>query len=120
MIDAKSTGQAFLHRWLARFDSHEPAVVHWPALALGAIAVLVALMAIAPLLSLVVIAFGDTGDLWGHLARYVIPPALAQTALLLAGVAALTIVVGAGTAWTVTTFTFPGRDTLAWLLPLVS
>jgi iron(III) transport system permease protein len=118
MIDAKSTGQAFLHRWLARFDSHEPAVVHWPALALGAIAVLVALMAIAPLLSLVVIAFGDTGDLWSHLARYVIPPALAQTALLLAGVAAMTIIIGAGTAWTVTTFTFPGRDTLAWLLPL--
>jgi iron(III) transport system permease protein len=48
----------------------------------------------------------------------VIPPALVQTALLLAGVAALTIVVGTGTAWTVTTFTFPGRDALSWLLPL--
>jgi iron(III) transport system permease protein len=48
----------------------------------------------------------------------VIPPALVQTALLLAGVAALTIVVGTGTAWTVTTFTFPGRDALTWLLPL--
>ena len=75
-------------------------------------------MAVAPLLSLVVLAFGDTGDLWVHLARYVIPPALVQTALLLAGVAALTIVVGTGTAWTVTTFTFPGRDALTWLLPL--
>jgi ABC-type Fe3+ transport system permease subunit len=30
----------------------------------------------------------------------------------------LTIVVGTGTAWTVTTFTFPGRDALTWLLPL--
>ena len=47
-----------------------------------------------------------------------IPPALVQTALLLAGVAALTIVVGTGTAWTVTTFAFPGRDALTWLLPL--
>ena len=61
---------------------------------------------------------GTTGDLWAHLARYVIPPALVQTALLLAGVAAMTIVVGAGTAWTVTTFAFPGRDALTWLLPL--
>src|SRR3977135_629917 len=41
-----------------------------------------------------------------------------QTALLLAGVAAITTIVGAGTAWTVTTFEFPGRDTLTWLLPL--
>jgi iron(III) transport system permease protein len=77
-----------------------------------------AALAVAPLLSLGVLAFGDTGDLWAHLARYVIPPALVQTALLLAGVAALTIVMGTGTAWTVTTFTFPGRDALTWLLPL--
>src|SRR3977135_4103440 len=41
-----------------------------------------------------------------------------QTALLLAGVAAITTIVGAGTAWTVTTFAFPGRDALTWLLPL--
>ena len=47
-----------------------------------------------------------------------IPPALVQTALLLAGVAAITIVVGVGTAWIVTTFAFPGRDALTWLLPL--
>ena len=37
----------------------------------------------------IVIAFGETGDLWAHLARYVIPTALARTALLLAGVAAV-------------------------------
>jgi iron(III) transport system permease protein len=30
----------------------------------------------------------------------------------------LTIVVGAATAWIVTTFAFPGRDALTWLLPL--
>ena len=88
------------------------------ASAIGSVAVAAAALAVAPLLSLVVLAFGDTGDLWAHLARYVIPPALVQTALLLAGVAALTIVVGTGTAWTVTTFTFPGRDALTWLLPL--
>lgn len=77
-----------------------------------------AALAVAPLVSLIVLAFGDTGDLWAHLARYVIPPALMQTALLLAGVAAITTIVGAGTAWTVTTFAFPGRDALTWLLPL--
>jgi iron(III) transport system permease protein len=86
--------------------------------AVGTIAVAAGLLAIAPLVSLIVIAFGDTGDLWAHLSRYVIPTALARTALLLAGVAAVTIVVGAGTAWIVTTFAFPGRDGLTWLLPL--
>ena len=38
--------------------------------------------------------------------------------LLLAGVAAVTVVIGVGTAWAVTTFQFPGRDTLTWLLAL--
>src|SRR5262249_28308409 len=37
---------------------------------------------------------------------------------LLAGVAAVTIAVGAGTAWAVTSFAFPRRDALTWLLPL--
>ena len=81
-------------------------------------AVTAGLAAIAPLASLIVLAFGETGDLWIHLARYVIPAALARTALLLAGVAVVTIIIGTSTAWLVTTFAFPGRDALSWLLPL--
>jgi iron(III) transport system permease protein len=92
--------------------------LHWQSLALGGLAVVAALLAIAPIVSLIVLAFGESGDLWSHLVRYVIPPALAQTALLLAGVAAVTIVVGAGTAWIVATFAFPGRSVLISLLPL--
>jgi iron(III) transport system permease protein len=91
---------------------------HLPSACAGAIAVAAALLALLPLLSLIVIAFGETGNLWDHLARYVIPAALAKTTLLLAGVATLTIMLGAGTAYLVSTFSFPGRDTLAWLLPL--
>ncbi len=93
---------------------------HWNAtlLAVGAIPLAVGLLALAPFVSLAVIALGDSGDIWGHLARYVLPEAFTQTALLLAGVAVVTIVVGAGTAWAVTTFQFPGRDLLTWLLPL--
>ena len=41
-----------------------------------------------------------------------------QTVLLLAGVAAVTVVIGVGTAWAVTTFQFPGRDALTWMLAL--
>ena len=89
-----------------------PAATAW-------IAVAAALLALAPLVSLMVIAVGgETGDIWDHLIRYVIPTALWQTGLLLAGVAAVTVIVGVGTAWAVTTFSFPGRDALIWLLPL--
>jgi iron(III) transport system permease protein len=112
MIEAGSAGWPSQNRWPARLHWR------WQTAAIGAIAVAAAALAVAPLLSLIVLAFGDSGDLWAHLARYVVPPALVQTALLLAGVAAIAIVVGAGTAWTVTTFAFPGRDALTWLLPL--
>src|SRR2546430_1503460 len=101
-----------MDRWPARFH------LRWQAPAFGAMAVAAGLAAIAPLASLIVLAFGETGDLWTHLARYVIPAALAQTALLLAGVAVVTIIIGSSTAWLVTTFAFPGRDALSWLLPL--
>ena len=112
MIAAKPLGRPLLTRWPARSHaSGSPA-------AFGAFAVVAALLALAPLAGLLVLSFGDTGDIWSHLARYVIPTALIQTAVLLIGVAAVTVVLGVGTAWAVTTFTFPGRDALTWLLPL--
>jgi iron(III) transport system permease protein len=91
----------------------------WDAVATGAVAVAAAALALAPLFTLAVIAAtGDAGELWLHLVRYVIPVALVQTALLLLGVAVVTIVLGVGTAWIVTTFQFPGRDAFTWLLAL--
>ena len=101
-----------MDRWPARFH------LRWQAPAFGAMAVATGLVAIAPLASLIILAFGETGDLWAHFARYVIPAAFAQTALLLAGVAVVTTIIGASTAWLVTTFAFPGRNALSWLLPL--
>src|ERR1044072_5381287 len=114
MTTAKTAGWPPTDRWPAR--SH----LRWRAgpAAVGVTAVVAALLTLAPLIGLIAVAFGDAGDIWAHLARYVFPYALTQTALLLAGVAAVTIVVGVGTAWAVTTFEFPGRDALTWLLPL--
>jgi iron(III) transport system permease protein len=112
MIAVKTASGLFAEGWSARFH---PRLRH---LALGGIAVAAALLALAPLASLVVIAFGDSGDIWAHLIRHVVPVALLQTALLLAGVTVVATVLGVGTAWLVTTFEFPGRGTFAWLLPL--
>jgi iron(III) transport system permease protein len=77
-----------------------------------------AALVVAPLVSLVVIA--ATGDvaIWRHLAAYVLPAAALDTALLLAGVAAVTTLAGVGTAWIVTEYEFPLRGALVWLLPL--
>ena len=76
------------------------------------------LAVLAPLLTLGWWALG--GDLahWQHLASYVLPQALANTLILLAGVGALVALLGTGSAWLVTAYEFPARRTWALLLPL--
>nr|WP_232453000.1 iron ABC transporter permease [Burkholderia ubonensis] len=87
----------------------------WLAAAL-AIAAAVA----APLATLVGAAFDADLAHWRHLAEFVLPQALANTLLLLAGVGAIVTLVGTGCAWLVTAYDFPGRRVLTWalLLPL--
>jgi iron(III) transport system permease protein len=77
-----------------------------------------AAIVVAPLASLFVIASHGELEIWSHLALYVLPTALTQTALLLAGVAILTAAIGVGAAWLVTVYRFPGRDIAAWMLAL--
>lgn len=79
-----------------------------------AVAALVAL----PLFGVVRFAAQGDAELWPHLAAYVLPNAIWQTALLLLGVAVLTATTGTGAAWLVTTFEFPWRRAVLWLLPL--
>nr|WP_230460982.1 iron ABC transporter permease [Burkholderia ubonensis] len=87
----------------------------WLAAAL-AIAAAVA----APLATLVGAAFDADLAHWRHLAEFVLPQALANTLLLLAGVGAIVTLAGTGCAWLVTAYDFPGRRALTWalLLPL--
>src|SRR5687768_6677653 len=74
------------------------------------IVVAIVLLVLAPLVSLVLIAMRGDAEIWPHLARYVLPFAIRETALLLLGVAAIAAVCGIGTAWLVTAYRFPGRD----------
>ena len=60
----------------------------WPWVCAVAV---IALLAAAPVLSIAVMALTGEGDPWPHLAATVLPAALADTATLLAGVAAVTI-----------------------------
>jgi iron(III) transport system permease protein len=81
-------------------------------------ALLLAGLTATPLISLVNIAAGGDSEIWPHLASFVLPQALVETAVLLLGVAAVACTAGTGTAWLVTTYQFPGRAMLLWLLPL--
>ncbi len=114
MIAAKVAGWPTVSRGPARSRERR----RWESVAAGVIAVVAATLALAPLVTLVFIAVSQFDDIWLHLIRYVIPVALLHTLALLAGVAAVTIVLGVGTAWAVTTFQFPGRNALTWLLAL--
>lgn len=80
----------------------------------------IALLVLLPLLALAQIASQGSGDLWPHLVSYVLPSALGQTLLLLAGVGVLSCLVALPCAWLVSHFSFPGRALLEWalLLPL--
>lgn len=83
-------------------------------------AALIALLVCAPLAALAGWALsGDTAH-WAHLGRHVLPQAALNTAALLAGVGALTTLVGVASAWLVSAYAFRGRRLLSWalLLPL--
>src|SRR6185369_12453545 len=81
------------------------------------VTLLAALMAL-PLATVVALSLGAQESVWPHLIRTVLPGALADTGLLLAGVATLTLLFGTGTAWLVTMYRFPGRGLLDRLLVL--
>jgi iron(III) transport system permease protein len=80
----------------------------------------VAVAAAAPIAALALVASDAAPDLWPFLFQYVLPDALRQTAILLAGVGLLTAVLGCALAWLVSAYDFPGRRVFDWalLLPL--
>src|SRR5262245_65861714 len=82
------------------------------------IAIGTAILVAAPVISIVALAMQPAPDLWAHLIAYVLPATLRDTVLLLGGVAALSLAMGAGTAWLVSLHDFPGRGLLLWLVPL--
>ncbi len=82
------------------------------AIAVGLIVGLVAL----PVGAIIVLAFSSGFETWPHLVRTILPGALATTLTVMFGVAVITLVVGAGTAWIITMYRFPGRGVLDRLL----
>jgi iron(III) transport system permease protein len=83
-------------------------------------ALLIALVVVAPMLSVLWLALNPTENIWPHLLATVLPRYLGATLTLMAGVGVLTAAVGTGAAWLVAMYRFPGSRWLdyALLFPL--
>lgn len=80
----------------------------------------IALVVLLPIAGLLLEAAKGSSGLWSHLFSTILPAAMADTVILLAGVGLVTAVIGTTTAWLVTAYDFTGRRVLEWalLLPL--
>ena len=83
-------------------------------------ALLAGLVVVVPVYGLLLEAMKGSAGLWAHLFSTILPVALVDTLILLAGVGCLVALIGTTTAWMVTAYDFPGRRLLEWalLLPL--
>lgn len=81
---------------------------------------LVTILVSLPVLALALEALQGSSGLWEHLFSTVLTTAFADTVILLAGVGAITALLGTSAAWLVTAHDFRGRGILEWalLLPL--
>ena len=71
-----------------------------------------------PIATIAVLALAPAPGVWPHLIATTLGHTVQQTLLLMAGVAGLTLLTGAGTAWLITMYRFPGRSLFDWLLIL--
>jgi iron(III) transport system permease protein len=90
-----------------------PRMTAWDGTA-AAVAVLVLL----PILVIAAIGLGGGFDASGHATRYILPTALTETGLLVAGIVCLSALIGVGAGWLIAIYRFPGRNVFGWALIL--
>ncbi|RJE87386.1 ABC transporter permease [Paracoccus onubensis] len=79
-------------------------------------ALLIACLVLMPVAAVVWMALKPTENIWPHLMNSVLPRYLSNTVILALGTGSLSAVMGAGTAWLISIYDFPGREWLQWLL----
>ncbi len=81
-------------------------------------AVVIALLIVAPIIAVIWVALNPTENIWPHLMATTLPRYMTNTAVLAGGVGVLAAAVGAGAAWLISMYRFPGAGWLEWLLLL--
>lgn len=97
----------------ARLRRHVPGSGLW---SIGAL--VIAALVIAPILAVGWMALDPRENIWPHLIATTLPRYLVNTVLLTGGVGLLASAIGAGAAWLVVMYRFPGHRLLEWLLLL--
>lgn len=82
----------------------------------AAAATLVAVLALAPVLSVLGNGISTEPEIWDHLKQYVLPDLLKNTAVLVTGVVSTTAVLGVSLAWLTSFYDFTGRKVFERLL----
>ncbi|MGH3903018.1 MAG: ABC transporter permease [Pseudonocardiaceae bacterium] len=85
----------------------------WVALVVAA-----AVLAVIPVVAVAAGALTPTPAMWAALWSTVLPEMITSTLVLMLAVAAGTFLLGAGLAWLVTAYRFPGSAVFGWLLVL--
>ncbi len=80
--------------------------------------IVVAVLVVVPVAMLVSSIVQPNTEVWAQQWRTRLPDELVTTAVLLAGVAVCSVVMGAGLAWLVSAYRFPGSRQLGWMLIL--
>ena len=91
--------------------------LQWPA-RWTILACVLALLIAAPVISVLINAFGARSDIWQHLAETVLGDYVANSFLIMSGVTAGVLIVGVPAAWMTTLCRFPGRRLFDWALLL--
>jgi iron(III) transport system permease protein len=82
------------------------------------LAMVIAAVVLAPILSVLGMALFPTDNIWPHLISTTLPRYLSNTAILMMAVGLLSAMVGTGAAWIVARYRFPLSGWLEWLLLL--
>lgn len=82
------------------------------------LAMIILIIVSVPIFTIFLKLFAPAGESWTHIRSTLLGGYFYNTLLLVVGVAALTSLIGIGTAWIVSSFEFPGRKYFEWLLIL--
>jgi len=93
--------------------------VTWPS-RWTLVACLLAALIAAPVIAVAINALGSRSEIWEHLAQTVLGDYIANSLLIMLGVAVGCFIVGVPAAWFTTLCRFPGRKLFSWamLLPM--